>query len=126
MSNTSADKRTTHTDALDTLGMMHTQFEKRDAIHLAVIQVRATEHLSIGQNISAVDGAAFADEDGLGIVDPFLERNPQPGDLFWMVIRPRLIHSLRHVWSHPAFDDEPEVERIDITDIELPREQASA
>jgi len=111
-----ADKRTVATDALETLGMIHNKPEKRDAIHLAVIQVTANELLSPSDPISSVDGNAFYDRNGLGIVDPFLNGQVNEGQQFWMVIRPRIIHSLRHVWSHPAFDDELEV--IDIKLVE--------
>jgi len=102
-----ADKRTVATDALETLGTIHTKEEKRDAIHLAVIQVTATIELSPGAPISSINGEAIYDEKGIGIVDPFLNDIVQPGEQFWMVLRPRLITSLRHVWEHPAFEHEP-------------------
>jgi hypothetical protein len=104
----SADKRTVTTDALATLGMIHTKEEKRDAIHLAVIQVTAGANHSPGAPISSIDGISFYDRNGLGIVDPFLEKNVREGERFWMIIKPRLITSLRHVWEHPAFDNETE------------------
>jgi hypothetical protein len=104
----SADKRTVATDALATLGMIHDKQEKRDAIHLAVIQVTAHNSLLPGESISSIDDVAYADENGLGIADPFLTNLIREGDQFWMIIKPRLITSLRHVWEHPAFDNEPE------------------
>jgi hypothetical protein len=104
----SADKRTVTTDALETLGMIHTKEEKRDAIHLAVIQVKTLHTLLPGDSITAIDGIAFADNNGLGIVDPFLDQPVHAQESFWMIIKPRLITSLRHVWEHPAFDNETE------------------
>jgi hypothetical protein len=104
----SADKRTVATDALATLGMIHDKQEKRDAIHLAVIQVRAAEDFHPGDSISAINDEAFSDPNGLGIVDPFINSTVLVGESFWMIIKPRLITSLRHVWEHPAFDNEAE------------------
>jgi len=106
----SADNRTIVTDALATLGMIHEKPEKRDAIHLACIQVTAIFILLPGQSISSIDGEAFHDENGLGIVDPFLTAPVKIGQQFWMIIKPRLITSLRHVWENPAFDNEEEAE----------------
>lgn len=106
----SADTRSVSTDALETLGTILTSEQKRDAIHLAVIPVIAEEYMKPGDPISQVAGKAFIDINGLGIVDPFILRPVEKDEQFWMVIKPRLITSLRHVWSHPAFDDEPEID----------------
>lgn len=118
----SSDKRTVSTDALETLGMIHTRDEKRDAIHLAVIPVTAGSNLEPGDHVY-LDGDGMAvkfyeDEskaEPLGIVDPFIKRvyrngvsygTIKPGQRFWLVIYPRVITSLRHVWTHPALPDE--------------------
>jgi len=115
-----SDKRTVSTDALETLGMIHTRDEKRDAIHLAVIPAVAGANLRRGADVR-IDKEGLAvnayGEEGetpaVGIVDPFLPRNQsdygvdvKPGERFWLVIYPRKITSLRHVWSHPEFPDE--------------------
>lgn len=101
----SADKRTPHTDALETLGMIHQHDEKRDAIHLAVIPAIAGEPISPGAHIQYVEGTAYNCEEGQGqgIADPFLTGLVEPGERFWFVVYPRAIRSLRHVWEHPAF-----------------------
>ncbi len=107
-----ADKRTPHTDALETLGTVHQHREFRDAIHLAVEPVVAGEDLAVGEEITYVNGKAFAKrrgEESVGIVDPFLKERIREGDRFWLVVHPRMISSLRHVWSHPAFPDEAAV-----------------
>ena len=111
------DKRTPHTDALETLGMIHQHDEKRDAIHLGVEPViAASAGLYPGQRIGIIDGHAYAtgiEWDGKivpyhGIVDPFLPKGPIPGEAFWFVMAPRMITSLRHVWEHPDFPDSRE------------------
>jgi hypothetical protein len=96
------DKRKVSTDALETLGTIIDENEKRDAIHLAVCPVVAKEKLHPGQDVGA-DGTT---KEPVGIVDPFLKKDVLPGQYFWLVIYPRQINSLRHVWSHPAFPDE--------------------
>lgn len=106
----SGDKRTVATDALETLGMIIDETQKRDAIHLAVEPVAAGEQLWPSQKVKLINGVAFKDnKGGVGIVDPFLGEPVQVGQRFWLVLLPRTIKSLRHVWSHPAFPDEPEV-----------------
>lgn len=109
---THADKRSVSTDALETLGMIHTKEEKRDAIHLAVLPVEAGEDLARAQPITIREGKAYLDVEGIGIVDPFIDKGVGMGQKFWMVLRPRIITSLRHVWTHPAFEDEPEVKEV--------------
>jgi len=96
------DKRKVSTDALETLGMIIGDTEKRDAIYLAVEPVVAQEKLYPGQDV----GPNGTKENPVGIVDPFLKEPVQPGQRFWLVIYPRQIHSLRHVWTHPSFPDE--------------------
>jgi len=116
----SADKRTVSTDALETLGQIHTKQEKRDAIHLAVLPVMASCSLLPGEDIVIKDGVAYDPSDVeargsevLCIVDPFLEGKVKKGQKFWAILRPRLVKSLRHVWEHPAFpegSEEPKLE----------------
>lgn len=104
----SADKRTVTTDALDTLGTVPIDGnQKRDAIHLAVEPVVAGERLKPGDHIKIENGSAWKTKvgDGLGIVDPFLGRAVSKGERFWLILYPRTIQSLRHVWSHPAFPE---------------------
>lgn len=109
-----ADKRSVSTDALDTLGTGPlNDTEKRDAIHLAVEPVIAGEKLFAGQDVGLVQSAgglvamATGKVKHLGIVDPFLKNAVFPGERFWLVVYPRQIKSLRHVWEHPDFENEP-------------------
>lgn len=112
----SADNRTVATDALETLGLIHFKPEHRDAIHLAVEAVEAGEVISPGSDIGiAMNGKAYEagmsrriddlvqNVKALGIADPFLKKPVEEGNRFWLVVYPRQIKSLRHVWEHPDF-----------------------
>src|ERR1700689_2154091 len=101
-----SDKRSVSTDALETLGTIIGEGCGRDAIHLAVEPVVAAHLLKPGAHVGLLaDGRAGVVEKPLGIVDPFLGNYVQPGERFWLVVYPRQITSLRHVWSHPAFPE---------------------
>lgn len=102
----SADSRSITTDALAVLGTIIDETVGRDAIHLAVEPVTAASILRPGERITLVgDGEAdfCVDSTALGIVDPFLTKNVLKGERFLMVLLPRQIATLRHVWDHPAF-----------------------
>ena len=103
----SGDKRNVSTDALETLGTIINESAGRDAIHLAVEPAVAAQKLYPGQDVGFVDGGVGPCEKPLGIVDPFLKAPVQPGERFWLVVYPRQITSLRHVWSHPSFPENP-------------------
>jgi hypothetical protein len=107
----SGDKRTVATDALETLGTIIDERAGRDAIHLAVEPVVAARRLYPGQNVGFVEGGVGPSDNPLGIVDPFLQAPVEIGERFWLVVYPRQITSLRHVWAHPAF---PEVIAKDV------------
>lgn len=110
----SADKRSVHTDALATLGTIIDETAARDAIHLAVEPVIAGQELDPGDHIAILNGKAFRSrEKALGIVDPFLEHYVKKGQRFWLIVYPRTITSLRHVWEHPAFSKELQEEAVD-------------
>lgn len=102
--------RTMHTDALDTLGVLIDESAKRDAVHLAVEPMVAGHLLNKGESIFIKEKFAFkwfpeCGEKCVGIVDPFLAHSVQEGERFWLLLQPRTITTLRHVWTHPDFDD---------------------
>lgn len=82
----------------------------RDAIHVAVAPVVATEQLYSGQHIGFVrDGdtdSVGASGTPIGIVDPYLKGVVLPGQRFWMFLYQGTITSLRHDWTHSAFENE--------------------
>jgi hypothetical protein len=116
-----ADSRSPITDALATLGMIHTQQEKRDAIHLGVEPIEAGCDLKPGQHVGiGHDGKAYnyaqtgEDWKTVGIVDPFIIKRGgiKKGEHFWLIVYPRQITSLRHVWEHPDFPASGETEQV--------------
>lgn len=101
-----SDKRTVVTDALETLGTIIGASAGRDAIHLAVEPVTAAQDLQPGEHVGIhIDGCVGRSPKPVGIVDPFLKEAVRHGQKFWLVVYPRQITSLRHVWSHPDFPE---------------------
>lgn len=99
-----SDKRSVLTDAVATLGTLIDENQQRDAIHLATEPVTAGEKIYPGQDIGFRKGLAVATADKkVGIADPFLQVPIMPGERFWLIVYPRQITSLRHMWEHPDF-----------------------
>ena len=80
---------------------------RRDAIHVAVIPVRAAMQLSPGTHVAPLslerNNWVLPRDANVGIVDPFLKENVQFGQRFWLLLYPGRILSLRHEWNHTAF-----------------------
>lgn len=96
----------------DTLpGVILTEGEAyRDAIHIAVAPVKASQKLSPGQHIGFVESdneTVGTVATHIGIVDPYLKVDVEVGQHFYMFLYPRTITSLHHNWTHPAFDGPP-------------------
>lgn len=100
-------------DAVSTLGKLlpadHGQ--RRDAVHVAVMPVIAGEFLHHAESLRLKFGtsnvvlSAVYNDDYIGIVDPFIGlHHIDPGQQFWMWLRPGTITGLRHEWSHAAID----------------------
>jgi hypothetical protein len=59
-------------------------------------------------------------------VDPVLVARVEPGERFWLILLPRTIRSLRHVWSHPGIPDDPIPERSGGPDLTVAGELSRA
>lgn len=95
------------------LGSIITTTQQKDAVHIAIVPVISESTLSPGDHIGlvypGVSRLVGCVRNNIGIVDPFLKEDVLPGDRFWMFMYPGSISSLRHDWTHAAFDmaDEP-------------------
>lgn len=89
------------------LGETPTDDARRDCVHVAVAPVVAGEDLVPGERVGLLPDGRFGvmDEmnDNIGVVDPFRIGGIGEGRKFWLYLYPNTITSLRHVWSHPAF-----------------------
>lgn len=101
-------------DAVATMGeVLPTDVGGRDAVHVAVLSVVASDVMYPGQDIGIKPMAlqsneyiAYGDaEPFIGIVDPFIKGVVKKGERFWMYLYPRSITGLSHQWTHPAFED---------------------
>ncbi len=90
------------------LGQIHETPQSRDAVHVAVAPVIAAERLVPGGHIGFVGGdtehVTARAKTLLGVVDPFLTGIVEHGQRFFMFLYPQTITSLRHDWTHPAFE----------------------
>ena len=88
------------------LGHIPSGEEGRDAVHVAIIPVRAGQRLRLGQRVrlTHVGRAVPAGDDAIGVVDPFLtgKRSVGQGEWFWLCLYPGTVTSLRHHWEHPG------------------------
>lgn len=90
-------------------------YNKRDATHIAVAAVEASEELNPGDHVGLlIDGKVGKIGKSIGIVDPFLKQVARRGDKFWLYLYPGSITSLEHKWSHPSFTEKTE-EQPDIS-----------
>lgn len=92
------------------LGQLIDASAKRDAIHVAVAPVVADEELAPGEHVGFVsddrERVGTASGNLFGIVDPFLKASVAEGQRFFVCLYPQTVTSLRHAWTHPAFQPE--------------------
>lgn len=108
-------------DKVPQLGHLITDEQHRDAVHIAVAPVIAGMTMKRGDRIGFTDnGDAYTvvtnAQKLIGIVDPFLHiKAVYEGDRFYMFLYPNTITSLRHDWTHPAFEKEDELAAMEPT-----------
>lgn len=87
-----------------TLGSLSKVGLHRDAIHIAVAPVVASEYFRPGQHVGVdINGVATTEKPHIGIVDPFLGVGPNKGQRFYLCLYTNSVTGMRHQWEHPAF-----------------------
>lgn len=90
------------------LGEIITTPQQRDAIHIAVVPITAGQMLRPGDRVGFRLGdhetAFLIGSNAVGIVDPFLKCVVEEGQRFWLFLYPGSVTSIRHDWTHPAFE----------------------
>lgn len=100
-----------------TLGRLLDELGERDAIHVAIIPVIAATRLYPGSPVMIDAGTMTArtsspDPKAIrAIADPFLKAIIEPGDIFYACLPPNTVTGMRHHWQHPAFSEQPVVEK---------------
>lgn len=83
--------------------------QDRDAVHVAVVPVEANSILYPAQHVGLAQGRTDlvgSCNNPIGVVDPFLKDRVHRSERFWLFLYPGTITSLRHAWTHPAFEGE--------------------
>jgi hypothetical protein len=93
-------------DPIKSIGKVLGLDAARDAIHIAIAPVVAEMTLSPGWHVGLTDDgkATINTTAKVGIVDPFLRDIVKGGERFYLFLYPNTVTSLRHEWTHPAFD----------------------
>lgn len=83
----------------------------RDAIHVAIEPVLVVRPTQPGSHVGVVDfdrekGLFIVGVEGdyLGIIDPFLNKWVNPGEVCFMLLYQNTITNLRHVWTLPGLN----------------------
>lgn len=77
----------------------------KDAVHVAIVAVRAAELIKPGQRCTLNEHReGVPHENGIGVADPFLKKNIERGQPFWFLLDGDEVPNVRHVWEHPTAD----------------------
>lgn len=84
------------------LGKPPAELGDKDAIHVAIVAVRAAHLILPGQRCGVNEhGEAVHDPKGVGIADPWMKDKAMRGDPFWLLLNQTEVPNVRHVWEHP-------------------------
>lgn len=95
------------------LGKSPMDLGDKDAIHVAIVAVRAGSLITPGQRCGLNEHReAVPNEKGVGVADPFLKDNITIGQSFWLLLSQDQVPNVQHVWEHPAIDFTPPTREV--------------
>ena len=91
------------------LGKRPDELGTKDAIHTAIVAVRAGEAIEPGQrcSLNKFNEAIHDNHRSVGVADPFLKSTILRGQSFWLLLCQDEVPNVRHVWEHPTVDFSP-------------------
>jgi hypothetical protein len=85
------------------LGKAPLELADKDAIHVAIVSVRAGAPVKPGERCKLNEFNEAVPGDGPGIADPFLKKPITTGDSFWLLLDLAEVPNVRHQWEHPTY-----------------------
>ena len=92
------------------LGKTPEELGIKDAIHTAIVSVRAGALIEPGQRLKMNEfNEAIPSnfKEGVGVADPFRRSNITRGQSFWLLLDQDAVPNVHHVWEHPNVDFSP-------------------
>jgi len=93
------------------LGRTPDELGTKDAVHVAIVSLRAAKTLLPAQRITLNENReAIPTSDkkkSFGITDPFRDDKVLRGEVFWAILDMNEIPNVRHDWDHPEYNFTP-------------------
>lgn len=100
------------------LGKKPQELGDKDAIHVAIVAVRAGLTVHPGARCGINEHReAVPDDKGVGVADPFLKAPVMRGESFWLLLNQDAVPNVRHVWEHPDVDFTPPEREVVLNDV---------
>ncbi len=83
------------------LGHKPVELGQKDAVHVAIVSVRAAQYIQPGQRCKLNEFGEAIPGNGPGIADPFVKEINR-GEYFWLLLNPTEVENISHMWEHPS------------------------
>ncbi len=83
------------------LGHKPVELGQKDAVHVAIVSVRAAQYIQPGQRCKLNEFGEAIPGNGPGIADPFVKEINR-GEYFWLILNSTEVENVSHTWEHPS------------------------